>query len=155
MSKLIFKSAKAQKAAQEWARKKIQEELEIDNSKKLIKKNHGKKREYKAMTDAQTNALVEKAGLQEKIATNMLTELEKIYKVLERDLKNVVDRSQQQAKENAESAKQSKQNELIDQFNQTAGLYGVEKRDRSPDEIIDLFRNSGDLDRADKLQVLS
>ena len=31
-------TAKAQKAAQEWARKKIQEELEIDNSKKLIKK---------------------------------------------------------------------------------------------------------------------
>jgi len=50
-------TAKAQKAAQEWARKKIQEELEIDNSKKLIKKNHGKKREYKltlskALTDA-------------------------------------------------------------------------------------------------------
>jgi translation initiation factor IF-2 len=40
-------SAKAQKTAQEWARKKIQEELEIDNSKKLIKKTHGKKREYK------------------------------------------------------------------------------------------------------------
>ena len=38
---------KAQKTAQEWARKKIQEELEIDNSKKLIKKNFGKKREYK------------------------------------------------------------------------------------------------------------
>ncbi|NCU74937.1 MAG: translation initiation factor IF-2, partial [Candidatus Fonsibacter ubiquis] len=45
------------KSAQEWARKKIQEELEIDNSKKLIKKTHGKKREYKltlskALTDA-------------------------------------------------------------------------------------------------------
>jgi translation initiation factor IF-2 len=40
-------TAKAQKSAQEWARKKIQEELEIDNSKKLIKKTHGKKREYK------------------------------------------------------------------------------------------------------------
>ena len=36
-------TAKAQKSAQEWARKKIQEELEIDNSKKLIKKTHGKK----------------------------------------------------------------------------------------------------------------
>ena len=39
------------------SRKKVQEELEIDNSKKLIKKNHGKKREYKltlskALTDA-------------------------------------------------------------------------------------------------------
>ncbi|NCU46854.1 MAG: translation initiation factor IF-2, partial [Candidatus Fonsibacter lacus] len=50
-------TAKAQKSAQEWARKKIQEELEIDNSKKLIKKTHGKKREYKltlskALTDA-------------------------------------------------------------------------------------------------------
>jgi translation initiation factor IF-2 len=50
-------TAKAQKSAQEWARKKIQEELEIDNSKKLIKKAHGKKREYKltlskALTDA-------------------------------------------------------------------------------------------------------
>ncbi len=33
-------TAKAQKSAQEWARKKIQEELEIDNSKKLIKKNY-------------------------------------------------------------------------------------------------------------------
>ena len=48
---------KAQKSAQEWARKKIQEELEIDNSKKLIKKTYGKKREYKltlstALTDA-------------------------------------------------------------------------------------------------------
>ena len=38
---------KVQKTAQEWARKKIQEELEIDNSKKLIKKAYGKKREYK------------------------------------------------------------------------------------------------------------
>jgi translation initiation factor IF-2 len=50
-------TVKAQKSAQEWARKKIQEELEIDNSKKLIKKTHGKKREYKltlskALTDA-------------------------------------------------------------------------------------------------------
>ena len=50
-------TVKAQKSAQEWARKKIQEELEIDNSKKLIKKTYGKKREYKltlstALTDA-------------------------------------------------------------------------------------------------------
>ena len=61
-------TAKAQKSAQEWARKKIQEELEIDNSKKLIKKTHGKKREYKltlskALTDADEDEKAKKFSL--------------------------------------------------------------------------------------------